>query len=571
LLGVLTVHSLTRKSSALAILGLLIGAILAAVPGVRVFAQTSGEPTPIAVVSVASLEKIFTDADYLGGVMGQPEATKSMRADMGAKYGIDVSKPIGMWIAASKDKPDELDQGFFIPVSDPKLFDAALGNIGFRAAAEQDGVKQYSSLFPIPNLPPMLYGKLVGSTFFLTTTSGAMTRLPRDPAALLGDLPTKFLVGGKVQSKGVAPESMAALAKLMASVNSTPAGAPGIPGFDMSAITRAQEANAKQVAQAMGDINEMNMGVRFDTATRAIRGEWDVSYKPGSNLAKKFASIKSMKSNVSGVYSLGNVWQFLQVDSITAPEREVYQASGQMMKQMVESGLSQLGGANQEPRKKFVEDFSALLDETMAAGSYDASSAVRIEGKDVTVAAGMVVSDGKKVAAMLKTLAESEKSNPDFPEVLFDYVTHQNVAIHYAKFPTPEQGNVKKAFGDEIDIAVGTSDKTVWVALGAGAIDQLKKAIDESALGASKQLDKTTQMKISLTPILQFVGATEAQPGTLKSIGEAAGKFTGNAVIESHSQASEQGYKGELTVSEDNFKLIRDVVNAAIASAVGLR
>jgi hypothetical protein len=542
---------------------------LAVLVPTALLAQSAGDPAPIVVVSVAPLEKIFTDIDRIGASIGFPEVTKQARADIGAKHGIDASKPMGMWVSAAKDKPEELDLGFFVSVTDPKVFEGALQQAGYKVATETEGIKQYTTF--IPTLPPTLNGKLVGSTFFLTSSMPAMYRLPRDPAALLGDLPTKYLVGFKIQTKGVAPASLTKLASVLTSMNKPQPGTPTIPGFDMSALQRASEAQSKQLAQAIGDLNEVTGGLKVDSALRAIRADWEGSYKPGSNMANKFAAMKAMKSNVAGLVTLGNVYSQLNIDSITPVEQEVYKATGQMMKQGAEGALNSLGaassGESQGARKAFVDGIAALIDETTAAGIYDAGLAVRIEGKNLTVAAAMSVSDGKKLEALLKDLAASEKSNPDFPEVLFNFVTHQNVAIHFAKIPTPGDANLKKTFGEEIDVAVGTGAKTGWIVVGSGALEQLKKLVDESTLAAAKPLDKTAQMKISIKPILEFAGAIDPNQAQLKSVGEAAAKFTGNAVIDSHSSATDLGFKGELTISEDVFQLAKDVVMSVIASS----
>lgn len=532
-------------------------------------AQSAGDPAPIVVVGVAPLDKIFIEVDRIGASIGFPEVTKQARADIGPKHGVDSTKPMGMWMTAAKDKPEELEIGFFVTVTDPKLFESTLQLVGYRVATETDGIKQYTTF--IPNLPPTLNGKLVGSTFFMTSSMPAMYRLPRDPAALLGDLTTKYLVGFKMQTKGVAPASLAKLASTLSSMNQPPPGAPGIPGFDMSALQRTGEAQSKQLAQAIGDMNEVTGGLKADSATRAIRAEWEGTYKPGSNMANKFAATKAMKSNVAGLVTLGNAYHQLNVESITPAELEVYKATGQIMKQGAEQGLKQLGGATtaemQAARKVFVDGIATLIDETTAAGAYDAGIAVRIEGKNLTVAAAMSVADGKKLEGLLKDLATSEKSNPDFPEVLFNFVTHQNVAIHFAKIPTPDDANLKKTFGEEIDVAVGTGAKTGWFVVGSGALDQLKKLIDESTLAASKPMERTAQMKVSLKPILEFAGAIDPSQAQLKSVGEAAAKFTGNASVDSHSAATDLGFKGELTITEDVFQLAKDVVMSVITSS----
>ncbi len=550
----------------LASLALIFGLGLVLPSGLQ--AQSAGDPAPIVVVSVAPLEKIFIDIDRVGASIGFPDVTKQARADIGSKHGIDASKPMGMWVSAAKDKPEELELGFFVSVTDPKVFEGALQQAGYRVATETEGIKQYTTF--IPSLPPTLNGKLVGSTFFLASSMPAMYRLPRDPAALLGDLTTKYLVGFKIQTKGAAPPTIAKMSSVVASLGKLPEGTPPLPGI-LAVLQKMGESFYAQMGQSLPDLNELTGGLKVDSAARSIRSEWEGSFKPGSNMAKKFASLKAMKSNVGGLASIGNALHYIAVDSVTPAEQEVSKAISQMTKQSAEGALSSLSAASsvesQGARKAFVDGIAALIDETTASGIYDAGIAVRIEGKNLTLAAAMSVTDGKKLETLLKDLAASEKSNPDFPEVLFNFVTHQNVAIHFAKIPTPGDANLKKTFGEEIDVAVGTGPKTGWIVVGSGALDQLKKLVDESTLAAAKPLDKIAQMKISIKPILEFAGGIDPNQAQLKAIGEAAAKFSGAAAIDSHSTATDAGFKGELTISEDLFQLAKDAVMAVIASS----
>jgi hypothetical protein len=54
----------------------------------------------------------------------------------------------------------------------------------------------------------------------------------------------------------------------------------------------------------------------------------------------------------------------------------------------------------------------------------------------------------------------------------------------------------------------------------------------------------------------------------LKTIGDTAGAFNGTPLIQMQQTATDQGVKGELTVSEDVFKIVRDAVAAAAASSL---
>lgn len=540
------------------VLLLCLGLQLGLGASVSALAQTSNEPAPILAVSIAPLDKVFGEVDLIGATAGFPEATKALRADLGAKYGVDGSKPIGFWLTAQKETPENIEMGLFLTVTDPKKFEEAMGNLGYKAAAEQGGVKQFTPALPFS---PPIHGKLVGSTFYISGAAEALAKLPRDPVALLGDLPTKYTVGVRFQTKTAAPQTIAKIKGAFTTAASSAAMMP-IPGGDPTGQVKQATAQLAALAKLVEEIDTIEGGLKLDPSTKAVRAEWSQIAKPGTSLAQLAAAQSSLKSAVGGVFAIGNVFQMQQVAVVPPAGQEQFRAFSQNIRQQIETGLEKISGpgANAGARKQFAEGVAALIDETIAKGTLDIAAAGRIEEKNLTLAAAISLADGAKLATLLKDYAAAEKSNPEFPEVLFDYATHQNIAIHYAKVPTPEQGNLKKAFGDEIDIAIGTGEKTAWVVVGAGAIDWLKKAADESVAAAGKPVEKSQQMKIVAAPILRFLGAIEPSEKNIKAVGEVAGRFTGNAVIELNEKSTPTGSQGDFTVSEDVFKLFREVM-----------
>lgn len=541
-------------SLALRSIWLIFALLLLAPRGVA--AQTGAEPAPFLSLSIAPVDHIFAELEAISAALGMPGGTKELRDQTVAALGIDPAKPAGLWISAPKEAPEQLAAVFFASVSDPKVFESTLSRIGYFPAAEQNGVKQYSAGFP-GFLPP-LHGKLIGSTFFLADQPVALDRLPHDPVAVLGDLPTKYLVAFRMQTKDVSPATVAVITQAMEKAE----GATGGPAIDVV------QQNIAKFKLAMTEIHEATYGLRVDAPTRSIRGEMDFSFTPGSVLAKRLAELKDSKSQVAGVLAMGNAAQIRQFGLLSPKEIQLARANSQNLSMQVDAVLSQIAPSataeSQAARRDFINGILGVLDETYAAGLIDASIAARAEGKELTVAAAMTVSDGKKLAQLLKNLAEAEKNNPDFPEFLFDYITHQNVSIHFAKIPTPAQSGLTKVFGEEIDLAVGTGEKTAWIAIGSGAIDQLKRAIDESA--GAKPVENPLIVKLDLKPLLHHIGAIETLDGPMKKIGEAASSFNGEPSISFVTVFTAGGVKGELIIKEDVFKLVREMANAVFDS-----
>jgi hypothetical protein len=113
-------------------------------------------------------------------------------------------------------------------------------------------------------------------------------------------------------------------------------------------------------------------------------------------------------------------------------------------------------------------------------------------------------------------LAELSKDEPDFPEIKWDAETHAGVSFHTMSVPVREP-DAQEFLGESIDVVLGTSDTSFYIAAGSDAATQLKGIIDASkAKGA--QTVPPVQVSIAAKPILQFASQFAPPIGLLAAV-----------------------------------------------------
>ncbi len=158
--------------------------------------------------------------------------------------------------------------------------------------------------------------------------------------------------------------------------------------------------------------------------------------------------------------------------------------------------------------------------------------------------------DGGALESALKKLAEAAKSELPF-EVKFNASTHGGVNFHTSSIPVPDR-DAQKAFGNSLDVVVGTSDTRFYLAFGRNAESALKKAIDGSS---TEKAVPPMQLIASLTPIFKFANSMEPNPiGSMliDELGKTGGKDHASIVV----TPSDTGVKYRIQLEEGVLRAI---------------
>jgi hypothetical protein len=238
------------------------------------------------------------------------------------------------------------------------------------------------------------------------------------------------------------------------------------------------------------------------------------------------------------------------------------QLRGQAMK-----GIDQDGNlSNDDERQSAKAIVNQLLDvaeATVKAAKMDCGATLVLKPGALGFVAGGFVADGEKLADAVKKLAGlAAKKDPNFPGVNFDAETYEGVTFHTAKIPvrTPNE-QVRTILGDPMELVIGTGKQCAYVAFGKDPSRLLKNILDASAADSGKNLPPS-QLRVSMSPVLAFVAAADANP-QVKAALEAAKEYAGSDAISLTSTPIKNGCAVRLEVEEGVLKAIGGAVKSA--------
>ncbi len=549
---------------------LMLVAALAILPSTQVLAQSSStEPTPFAVISVAPLDKIFGDIEYITTAMGSGEIGAMARI-MASPYtkGIDTKAAWGGWVASDAAAPNGVSGALFLPVTSLKDLESAIRSLGAPAGEDLgDGLKRYSVS------GQTLYVKSVGSFAFLANDSRNLSLLPKDPVALLGTLPKDYNFAVQVRMKNVPPDQLKMvkekLGELLASNSSS---GPLSEVVDEETAKKMQEMQSEQIVQFLDETEELTVGLAIDSAAKKIHVDTLFTAKEGSDFANQIKNTAAVKSAFLGFLGADRAMTLNAASPFSPKDIERTKVMLKVARAGVDKGIDEDNDLpTDEARgaaKKLADKFFAVFNDTVAAGKLDLGATVLLEGKVANIVAGIGVADGAKLAEALKELAAFAKEDSDFPKITFDATKHKDVVFHTAKLPSPPDEGAKKIFGEEIEVVIGTGPKSAWVCIGQGATDQLKKLIDACAISSSAS-DTPNQFNLFAGPILKFAGAVEEGNPVLKALAEKADSFKGSDMITVRTTVNGRTTKSEFSIHEGIFKIGGEVRTAVSGGGGG--
>lgn len=542
---------------------LLLVATVAMLPGASLFAQSTGaEATPFAVLSVAPLDKIFGDIEYVTTAMGMGEVGPIARIAAGPWIkGVDTKAAWGGFVASDASAPNGVSGALFVPVTSMKDLESGLRSAGLPAGEDLgDGLKRYSMA------GQTLFVKSVGTFAFISNESRNLALLPKDPNALLGTLPSEYNVAIQVRMKNVPPDQLKYVKEKLGEALSANAGnGPLNELVDEDTAEKMQKMQAEQITQFLDETEELTVGLAIDSAAKKVHLDTLFTAKEGSEFASQIKATETIKSAFSGFLGEGRAMTM----NIASPMAEKDIERTQMMLKVAKAGVAKSideesdlpSDEARDAAKKLADKFFAIFNDTVAMGKLDSGATIMLEGKTANIVAGIAVSDGAKLAEALKELAGFAKEDANFPKITFDASKHKDVTFHTAKLPSPPDEKAKKIFGEEIELVIGTGPKSAWVCIGQGAGDQLKKLIDACAISSSSS-EAPNQFNLFAGPILKFADAVEESNDVLKALAAKADDYKGSDMITVRTTVKGRTQKSEISIHEGIFKIGGEVKNA---------
>lgn len=545
------------KQALLATLGL----VLALSPLAPAKAQ---DIKPVAVVSIASWEKLKADSIYLAELVGQKEtAEPSINFGQIFLNGIDLKRPAGAYVTMSPAGTPQVVA--FIPVTKLdtvlKTFEGQIG----KPSDAGNGVKQFDT--PTGD---SVYVKEVKGWAFVTNDEETLDSLPADPVALLGKLPAMYDIAIQANVHDIPQELRQTAVDAIQSGLDRGLEQNAGNDDDRELTEKVGRMSAQQFTQMIEELNEVTIGWGVDKTLKATYIDFTMTAVDGSALAQQMNLLKDAKSGFAGFLLPSSAMNLNGVTQMSKNDIEQYMTMLGLLQERAGKEIDNDAGLDANQRtaaKNLLGDFISVLTDTVKAGKIDYGAALVLDEKTLNFAGGILVADGKKLETAFAKLVDLAKNEPDFPDVKLNVGKHGNVNLHTitVDLPADADDDARELFGgDKVNITLGTAPKALYLAFGKDGQAVMKQAIDASAMKASQTVPPS-QVNFFLKPIMAFAASMDksGNPQVQSAAKAFAEAEQGSDEVNLVSKPIPNGVLGRLQVSEGVLKLIGEAVKAA--------
>jgi hypothetical protein len=477
-------------------------------------AQAADPPKPVAILSVASIDRLMGDFGYLARLGGRPEVGGMMALAGGAfVQDLDRTKPLGLLITIENDEPKGVA---FLPV--PNL-DKVLKLLRDRFNANTDdlgnGIKKLE-------LGKGAFLKQQGEWLFVSDQPQHLAHLPADPVAMLDGLDKQYSVALRFYVQNV-PQNLRDLAtfqlhsQIDADARDLKLDDPDIDGPFFA-------SNRQQLKQAINILfnqsDQLTLGWVVDSQGGRTYADLQATAVPGSPLAQWWSGFSENRSDLMG-FVVDDGAATLQGAVHFSPER------GERLRAVVDYLRHKaLQGIQRDPNAPaaitdVVNGVLDIIDRTVQEGKSEIAASVVLGPKSFQFIAGLHVADGRALAAAFQKLYELAKQQPDVPEVKFFAEKHGDVDFHTLTIPIAERdADARRTLGEKLDVVVGTGPQSLYVALGEQGDQLLKAAIDKSA-AMGEQPVPPIHIRVAAKPLVAFlasVAGADEKPAKMAEI-----------------------------------------------------
>jgi hypothetical protein len=487
------------------VLAPVVAVALVAVPLLAAVGQTL---KPVAVVAIASVKENLADVSYVTRAAGMPDYGDTARFLVSAMAsGIDKERPIGMYFLP---KEREFHAVAFVPLDKDglatilKVHKDQLGD----PKEVGDGIVELGRARTV-------FIKEQGGWAFVAEQKEFLTGLPLDPAVVLGDLPKKYNVAGKLLVQNIPAElRRTGIDEIKL----------GMERFLDSPAARQGKLNREQARQLTGtyitkietllnEAEELFFGLGIEEPAKHIVMDFGVAAKEGTSLARAMALQTDARTNFAGfllpeaAVTL-NVASKASSEDIAQVKAAISAGRGQWSKQIDDS--PDIPAEKRDTIKALLGELFDVIEKTVALGRMDFGGALVLLPKSVSFAAGGVVADGAAVERILKSLVDLGKDIPNFPQVKLNAGTIGDMKLNRLTHTVPN-GEAREVLGDTLEIIIGVSPNRVIVSGGKDAEGLLRKVIDQSAQQRDKSV-RPLELVVSVLPILRFYKSMDNNP-----------------------------------------------------------
>jgi hypothetical protein len=510
----------------------------------------AGQSTePVVVVTLGSIDQLTRDLNYLSGAIGQPQLG-GMFAMMAGTFtqGIDTSQPVGVIVPLIDGAPEPIA---LLPTANVKTvlkrMEAQVG-----PADELD-----DGTMVIAIGANTVFIRQIGNWAVLARNRSVLDRAPADPSAIISEMGTDYDIAVRLDVQQVPPPMRDALIGQIRQ------------GFDqaMKQQQNGDEAameyaaqSIEQLEQVIDQTKELMIGIDIDSANRRIMLETEFTAVAGTKLARIYDGQKPIPSAYSSVIREDAAGYVHFASSIGPEALEQAQTSVDGAMQMLGSALSQtdkLSEAEQAEATDMIRRVVELMMASAKEGKSDFGALLLTDANQLQFAMGAFVSDGGEAASIVKDVAAKVQGHGDAPRFEFDVNNYKGVNMHLVEADVPaDEDEVRKIFGEQVRVHIGTGPKAIYVALGDDSLPLMKQLIDSEATPVAPSGNTLMQLEVNLMPILQFAQSVENNDAIA-------------AMIDALSRADDAGELRIVSEAIENGQVSRFIIGDGMLQAIG--
>ncbi|WP_010583884.1 hypothetical protein [Schlesneria paludicola] len=448
--------------------------VMAAVFAIPAFAET-----PTLVVTLKSIDEILDDADFIGESFGQSGlktlAEQNLEGVTGGAglAGIDRTRGLGFYWSMNGDNAADLANLVgFLPISDQDEFEALVRKFVPDLKAEDD---QWS--IDLNGQP--LFAKFANDYCYISTSADTLDELAEPDEITNEDYDIAIevnLASIPVEAKSQYLDIVEQGARKSQEDDPEPKNEAEARGRELGL-----EWMLAVVKSITNDGNLLTFGLDVNRETGMGSVDLELTSTPKTELAAALLAYQKLKP------------AFAQAVSDDAPLRLVisHPTTGLLgklnelfsaMRKTAEAEIEKDERLKDDADKKAARDIATRLfniaEATLKSGALHSVLGVE-EGDDHTarIVAGTRVAKGDDAGKLLDDIMKFSKESPELAKVKPDVAKHAGARIHAIE---PDANDKQTAlFGtDPAHLAIRAD--SLWVAIGGGNLDALKKALDLS-------------------------------------------------------------------------------------------
>lgn len=487
----------------------MLAVALLALPAFRSAAQEqNGGSKPVAVVTIASYERLMTDIAFIGNLTGNPDLDKNLEGMIQlftqgqGLAGLDKKRPLGVTLTTDGLSFQPL---IVLPVTDLKqLLGALEGLIG---PAEEGA----AGVFELDVFNQKIFVTEKNTWAYVATASEALANLPNDGGTLFAGLDKSYDLAGRLHVQNV-PEVFRTMLvdQLRAGVEAGLSRQTEESDEAYETRKKAVEAQIDSLTKIINDIEQLTLGLAINPEAKTAHIDLSLAAVAGTDTAKQLSRAKPATSNFAGFLAPDAAASLNLTTELEKSDAEQFVAGLDAIRSTAIQYIHGEAKLQDEASRKLAEEMVGEVFDaiklTFESGKIDAGATLNLSEKSLALVVGAYVAEPKSVEDALRKLAKLGETEPNLPKIKFDADKHDGIRFHSASIPVPPDRKIAKILGEKLDVSVGIGDKVVYLALGTDSLNMAKGLIDRSKAEASKQLPPF-QLNVSLGPVLKFIAA----------------------------------------------------------------